>query len=177
MRKQRQRKTYYVKQAIKPRENPIYNAEMLKKNKTQQTTFNGRKKYKNGHQQWRKIGAKKTNQRQKETISTEMLNKQTAVKNNRTKRRNRRTQQTQSRRPPDNDKMTDKRRKPTKPRTKRASSGIKETYNRKTSRQAIKQPEAHANAKNRQQQYPQQKHRRKSTGAAQTAPTGKNGNK
>jgi len=30
---------------------PIYNAEMLKKNKTQQTTFNGRKKYKNGHQQ------------------------------------------------------------------------------------------------------------------------------
>ena len=54
--------------------------------------------------------------------------------------------------PPDNDKMTDKRRNPTKPRTKRANSGIKETYHRKTSRQAIKQqPEAHANAKNRQQ--------------------------
>ena len=65
---------------------------------------------------WRK----KTNQRQKETISTEMLNKQTAVKNNRTKRRNRRTQQTQSRRPPDNDKMIDRRRKPTKTRAKRA---------------------------------------------------------
>ena len=27
MRKQRQRKTYYVKQTVKPRENPIYNAE------------------------------------------------------------------------------------------------------------------------------------------------------
>jgi len=50
--------------------------------------------------------------------------------------------------------MTDKRRKPTKPRTKRANSGIKETYNRKTGRQAIKQPEAHANAKNRQQTIP-----------------------
>ncbi|MDY3707514.1 MAG: hypothetical protein SO037_02940 [Treponema berlinense] len=47
--------------------------------------------------------------------------------------------------------MTDKRSKPTKPRTKRANSGIKETYHRKTSRQATKQPEAHANAKNRQQ--------------------------
>ena len=47
--------------------------------------------------------------------------------------------------------MTDKRSKPTKPRTKRANSGIKETYHRKTSRQAMKQPEAHANAKNRQQ--------------------------
>ena len=54
-----------------------------------------------------------------------------------------RTQQTQSRRPPDNGKMTDKRRKQTKPHTKCASSGIKETYHRKTSRQAIKQPEAH----------------------------------
>ena len=42
--------------------------------------------------------------------------------------------------PPDNDKMIDKRRKPTKPRAKRASSGIKETYHRKTSRQATKQP-------------------------------------
>ena len=28
MRNQRQRKTYYVKQTAKPRENPIYNAEM-----------------------------------------------------------------------------------------------------------------------------------------------------
>ena len=28
MSNQRQRKTYYVKQAAKPRENPIYNAEM-----------------------------------------------------------------------------------------------------------------------------------------------------
>ena len=51
MRNQQQRKTYYAKQTVKPREPPIYNAEMLKKNKTQQTTFNGRKKYKNGHQQ------------------------------------------------------------------------------------------------------------------------------
>jgi len=52
MRNQRQRKTYYAKQTVKPRPPPpIYNAEMLKKNKTQQTTFNGRKKYKNGHQQ------------------------------------------------------------------------------------------------------------------------------
>ena len=109
-----------------------------------------------------------------------MLNKQTAVKNNRTKRRNRRTQQTQSRRPPDNDKMIDKRRKPTKPRTKRANSGIKETYHRKTSRQAIKQPEAHANAQNRQQTifpgkktYKRQKHRRKKRQAAQSAPNKK----
>ena len=93
---------------------------------------------------WRK---KKTNQRQKAPINTEML-----------KNANRRTQQTQKRRPPDNDKMIDKRRKPTKPRTKRANNGIKETYHRKTSRQAIKQqPEAHANAKNRQNQYSRQK--------------------
>ena len=124
----------------------------------------------------KKLAQKKTNQRQKETISTEMLNKQTAVKNNRTKRRNRRTQQTQSRRPPDNDKMTDKRSKPTKPRTKRANSGIKETYNRKTSRQAIKQPEAHANAQNRQQTifpgrktYKRQEHRRKRQSRAKCA--------
>ena len=105
--------------------------------------------------------------------NTEMLKKQTAVKNNRTKRRNRRTQQTQSRQPPDNDKMIDKRRKPTKPRTKHASSGIKETYHRKTSRQAIKQPEAHANAQNRKKTISpagksQKKHR-----AAQSAPNGK----
>jgi len=38
---------------------------------------------------------------QKAPINTEMLNKQTAVKNW-TKRRNRRTKQTQSRQPPDN---------------------------------------------------------------------------
>ena len=141
-----------------------------KKQKNAQTTFNDRKKYKNGHQQWRKIGAKKTNQRQKETISTEMLNKQTAVKNNRTKRRNRRTQQTQSRRPPDNDKMIDKRRKPTKPRTKRANSGIKETYHRKTSRQAIKQPEAHANAQDRKKTISPAGNIAESARAAQSAP-------
>ena len=61
------------------------------------------------------------------------------------------TQQTQSRRPPDNYKMTDKRSKPTKPTHKaRKQRHKKETYHRKTSRQAIKQPEAHANAQNRQ---------------------------
>ena len=89
---------------------------------------------------------------------------------------NRRTQQTQSRQPPDNDKMADKRSKQTKPRTERTNSGIKETYHRKTSRQAIKQPEAHANAQNRQKKIsPAKRHinGRKSTRAAQSAPNGK----
>ena len=53
----------------------------------------------------KKLAQKKTNQRQKAPINTEMLNKQTAVKNNRTKRRNRHTQKTQSRQPPDNNKI------------------------------------------------------------------------
>ena len=75
--------------------------------------------------------------------------------------------------------MTDKRSKPTKPRTKRAINGIKETYHRKTSRQATKQPEAHANAQNRKtnihgrKTYKRQEHLRKSTGAAQSAPNEK----
>ena len=76
--------------------------------------------------------------------------------------------------------MTDKGSKPTKPRTKRANSGIKETYHRKTSRQATKQPEAHADVQNRQEKifpgrktYKRQEHRRKSTGAAQSAPNEK----
>ena len=149
MRNQQQRKTYYAKQAVKPREPPIYNAEMLKKTKRNKQHSTAEKNIKTDINNEEKLAQKKTNQRQKETISTEMLNKQTAVKNNRTKRRNRRTQQTQSRRPPDNDKMTDKRSKPTKPRPKRAINGMKETYYRKTSRQATKQPEAHVNAQNR----------------------------
>jgi len=90
---------------------------------------------------------------------------------------NRRTQQTQSRRPPDNYKMTDKRSKPTKPTHKaRKQRHKKETYHRKTSRQAIKQPEAHANAQNRQKKIsPAKRHinGRKSTRAAQIAPNEK----
>ena len=56
----------------------------------------------------------------------------------------------------------------------------KKTYHLKTSRQAMKQPEAHANAQNRQQTifpgrktYKRQEHLRKSTGAAQSAPNEK----
>ena len=44
MRNQRQRKTYYVKQTVKPRENPIYNAEMLKKNKSPTNNIQRQKK-------------------------------------------------------------------------------------------------------------------------------------
>ena len=135
---------------------------------------NRRKKKQTQQKKKRQLLKNHTNvgkQYEKHQLTQKCWKTQTAVKNNRTKRRNRRTQQTQSRRPPDNDKMTDKRSKPTKPRTKRANSGIKETYHRKTSRQATKQPEAHANAQNRQQTiFPG----RKSARAAQTAPTGKN---
>ena len=74
MHNQQQRKTYYVKQTVKPcktqqsiRKAPI-KAEMLKKNKTQQTTFNGRKKYKTDINNEEKLAQKNTNQRQKETL-------------------------------------------------------------------------------------------------------------
>ena len=116
---------------------------MLKKTKRNKQHSTAEKNIKTDINNEKKLAQKKTNQRQKAPINTEML-----------KNANRRTQQTQKRQPPDNDKMIDKRRKPTKPRTKRANNGIKETYHRKTSRQAIKQQ---SKAKNRQNQYSRQK--------------------
>ena len=96
---------------------------------------------------------------------------QTAVKN-RTKRRNRRTQQTQSRQPPDNYKMIDKRRKPTKPRTKRANSGIKDILPKN-------KPPSHETARSAHERPEPQKNNipgrniAESAGAARTAPNGK----
>ena len=93
--------------------------------------------------------AKLSNQWQKATINTKMLKNVNRPHN---------------KRKAGNDKMIDRQRKTTKPRTKRANNGIKETYYRKTSRQATKQPEAHVDVQNRQNQYSpagtsQKKHR------------------
>ena len=71
LRNQQQRNTYYVKQTVKPREPPIYNAEMLKKTKRNKQHSTTEKNIKTDINNEEKLAQKK--QRQKETISTEML--------------------------------------------------------------------------------------------------------
>ena len=62
-RKSAKRKKIVIYENIKPKENPIYNAEMLKKNKTQQTTFNDRKNIKTDINNEEKLAQKKTQQK------------------------------------------------------------------------------------------------------------------
>ena len=68
MRKQRQRKTYYVKQTIKQRETPIYNAEMLNKTKRNKQHSTTEKNIKTDINNEERLAKKNTNQRQKETL-------------------------------------------------------------------------------------------------------------
>ena len=51
MSNQQQRKIYYAKQTVKPREPPIYNAEILNKQIANKQHSTAEKKYKNGSHQ------------------------------------------------------------------------------------------------------------------------------